>query len=219
MRIAYSGLIAVLVASALPSVGFAQIVIPYTKAELSYTDRLDHAVPVATVTRTGDAIALGDPKLGVGFVLGAAKLDIRDPGQPMIVFSMSNGSETPIPLRSVSVHVATVNALVDDSAALFVPCGYYGRLTDILRVHNAVSGDTTLRPGATVTLTMPVGPHCGPDKDGRPRPNVGFLVHLSSDGTSWSDGPPAQEGPSPAQLPEDALLRSAFEKLRSQSQQ
>ena len=40
MRIAYSGLIAVLVASAVPSVGFAQIVIPYTKAELSYTDRL-----------------------------------------------------------------------------------------------------------------------------------------------------------------------------------
>jgi hypothetical protein len=216
MRIAYSGLITVLVASALPSVGFAQIVIPYTKADSSRTDRLDHAVPVATVTRTGDAIVLGDPILGVGFVLGAAKLDIKDPGKPMIVFTMSNGSETPIPLSSVLVHVATVNALVDDSAALFVPCGYGGRLTDMLRVHNVVSGDTTLRPGATVTLTMPVGPHCGPDKDGRPRPNVGFLVHLIGDGTFWTDGNPAQWGP---QLPEDALLRSAFEKLRSKWQQ
>ena len=40
----------------------------------------------------------------------------------MIVFTIGNGSQTPIPLRSVYVYKATVNALVDNADKLFVPC-------------------------------------------------------------------------------------------------
>lgn len=211
MRIMQAAVLTLLVASAVPSVGFAQIVIN-TPHRWNHVDRLDHVLPVATVTRTGDSIALVKPQQGDGFVLGAAKLDIKDPDHPMIVYTISNGSETPIPLSRVDVHVVTVNALVDDSAALSVPCNYGGRLTSMMTESQRKSEDTTLRPGAAVTLAMPVGPRCGPDRDGRPRPNVGFLVHLTT--VQTSDGTYAHGGAA-----DHALLRSAFEKLRSQSQQ
>jgi hypothetical protein len=214
MRIAYPTFAALMLAGAVPSVTFAQIVVPYGKAD--HVDRLDHVLPVAVVTRSGDAIALTDPKPGAGFVLGAATLDITDPEHPRIVFTVGNATQTAIPLSRVHVHVATVNALADDESALFVPCGYSGWMSSLLR--RAGSGVTVLEPGATLTLAVPVGPHCGPDKDGRPRPNVGFLVHLGSDGTPWVAGPRAEWGPAPSQLAEDALLRSAFGQLRSRGQ-
>jgi hypothetical protein len=177
MRIMKAAVLTLLAASAGPSVGFAQIVIPYTKAEESHVDRLDHAVPVGTVTRTGDPIALATPQPGDGFVLGAAKLDIKDPDHPMMVFTIGNGSGAPIPLSSVMVHVATVNTRVDDSAALIVACGYgFGaRLTDIMTVHHAVSGDTTLRPGTTLTLAMPVEGIAVPTRTGDPARTSAFL--------------------------------------------
>ena len=37
---------------------------------------------------------------------------------------------------------------MDDSAALFVGCGYGTRLTDMLRVHHAVPADTTTATGS-----------------------------------------------------------------------
>ncbi len=206
MRIAYPAVLTLVVVTMVPSVSFAQIVIPYTEAEGNHTDRLDQVLPAATVTRSTDAITLADPHQGDGFVIGAAKVDIKDPDHPMLVITIGNGSETPIPLSSVGIHVATVNASMGDSAALYVSCGYAGRLDSFVR--RAGSPITTLQPGATVTMAMPAGPHCGPDRNG-PRPAVGFLVHVSSDGT----------GAALVDLAEDALLRSAFEKLRSQAQQ
>ena len=85
---------------------------------------------------------------------------------------------------------------MDDRGLLFV-CGYSGWLTNIMMLHHAVSEDTTLRPGATVTVAMPVGPRCHPYADGRQLgPRVGFLVYLiQSDGQLlWGDRPPEQVG-------------------------
>lgn len=205
MRIANSVFAVLLVGGAVPSVGFAQIVVPYTTAEAVHTDKLDHVLPVATVTRSTDAIKLAKPHDGDGFVIGAATVDIKDPDHPMLVFTISNGSESPIPLSSVDIHVATVNESTGPSATLYVPCGYVGGLDSFAR--RAKSPITTLQPGAQLTVAMPAGPHCGADRYG-PRPAVGFLVHVSSDGTRLlvSD------------LAEYALLRGAFQQLRSESQ-
>ena len=209
MRCVHTAVLTLLAASAVPSVAFAQIVIPYRNFHSA--DRLDHALPVATVTRTGDPIALVSPQAGDGFVLGAATLDLKDPDHPMIVFAISNGREMPIPLSRVGVNVRAVNAPADDGALLFV-CGYSGYLTNIMMAHRAVSVDTTLQPGATLTVAMPVGPHCHPYADGRQQgPLVGFLVHLE-----YSDGP-VNWGARHAEI--NALSRSAFEKLRSHSLQ
>ena len=44
MRIAYSAFVALMLVSAVPSVSFAQIVIPYSDADVRNVDRLDHPV-------------------------------------------------------------------------------------------------------------------------------------------------------------------------------
>jgi hypothetical protein len=205
MRIAYSAFATMLLVSALPSVSFAQILVPYTKIAASRVARLDHVVPVATVTPPGDAITLADPKPGVDLVLGAAKLDIRDPDHPMIVFTVSNQTERPLPPSSVDVHVATVYAS-RDGAPMVSLCGYSGSLQSMLLNTPGSSGlgNATLAPGATVTMALHVGPtNCAA---GRPNVPLGFLVHLTT------DGPP----PLPDRM---ARLRRALEAQRSQAQQ
>lgn len=171
---------ATLLLSAVPSVSFAQIVVPYRQPAGPVIARLDHVVPVATVTPPGDAFALANPKPGIDFVLGAATLDIRDPDHPMIVFAVRNGTESPIPPSSVHVQVGTVYARRDGSPAVNI-CGYTGRLSGLLD-HHGSSGvaNATVAPGATVTMALPVGAsNC---VVGRPNVPLGFLVHLTSDG-------------------------------------
>jgi hypothetical protein len=203
MRTTHSVFATILLLSAVTSVSFAQIVVPYGR-DGNHVGRLDHVVPVATVTPPGDAITLADPKPGVDLVLGAAKLDIRDPDHPMIVFTVSNGTERPIPPSSVDVHVASVYA-GRDGAPMVSLCGYMGSLSSLLTNHPGSSelGNATLAPGATVTMAMPVGPSNCSRFGG---PNVGFLVHLTSDG----------HPPLPDRV---ARLRRALEAQRSQAQQ
>ncbi len=174
MRIAYSAFATMLLVSAVPSVSVAQILVPYTKLAASRVARLDHVVPVATVTPAGDAITLADAKPDVDLVLGTATLDIRDPDHPMIVFTVSNGTERPIPPSSVEVHVATVHAS-RDGAPMVSLCHYSGSLQSLLLNHPGSSGlpNATLAPGAKVTMAMPVGPsNCAV---GRPNVPLGFL--------------------------------------------
>jgi hypothetical protein len=212
MRIAPSLSLSLLLAT-VPSVSFAQIVVPYSPGEANHTDRLDphhldHALLVATVTRTGDGIALANPQQGDGFLIGDATLDLKNPDRPMVVFAITNGTESPIPFSRLDIHVATVNASTGN-ASLTVSCGYGGvSLTTILKVKHVTYKETALSPGATLTVAMPVGPHCGGDVYG-PRPADGFLVHVSSDGSGALVADPV----------EAAFLRTAFEQLRSQAQQ
>jgi hypothetical protein len=180
MRMTYSALAAVLLLSAAPSASFAQIVIPYVGDHATRVARLDHVVPVATVTPLNDALTLANPKPGADFVLGAARLDIRDPARPMIVFTVSNGTESPLPPGSVHVEVATVYANRDGEPTVSI-CGYGAPLSNLLNVAG-LSGpaNTPLQPGATVTMSMPVGPsNC---VVGRPNVPLGFLVHLTGNG-------------------------------------
>jgi hypothetical protein len=207
MRIAYSAFATMLLVSAVPSVSFAQMLVPYTQVEASRVARLDHVVPVATVTPPGDAITLADPKPkpDVDLILGTATLDIRDPDHPMIVFTVSNGTDGPIPPSSVHVHVATVYASRDGAPVVSL-CGYSGSLQSLLLNHPGSSGlvNPTLAPGAKVTMAIPVGPtNCAV---GRPNVPLGFLVHLSSDGYR-------------ALHDRTARLRRALEAQRSQAQQ
>jgi hypothetical protein len=106
MRIAYPALMALLVASAVPSVGSAQVRTPFRSP--TPDQRFDHVVPVATVSLVGDIVALAgartvqDPS-GEPFVLGAATLDLRDPAHAKVVFTMTNVTEMPILLNEVEI--------------------------------------------------------------------------------------------------------------------
>jgi hypothetical protein len=202
MRKTYSVFATILLLSSVPSVSFAQIVVPYG-SDGNHVARLDHVVPVATVTPPGDAITLADPKPGDDLVLGAATLDIKDPNHPMIVFTVSNGTERPIPPSGVDVHVASIYAGKDGQPMVSL-CGYMGPLSNLLNQRGSSGiGNATLAPGATVTMSMPVGPSTCSRSGG---PNVGFLVHLTSGGH-------------PALPDRVARLRRALEALRSQAQQ
>ena len=95
MRIVHTALMSLLLGSAIPSVGFAQVLLPFEgKPWPRYDEHLNRAVPVATVSRVGDIFALAGGRIvedghGEPFVLGAATLDLRDPSHAKVVFTMS----------------------------------------------------------------------------------------------------------------------------------
>ena len=198
------GFVAILLLNA-PSASLAQIVVPYPQSRAGVFTRVDHVVPVATVTPPGDALTLVNPKPGVDHVLGTASLDIRDPDHPMIVFTVTNGTERPIPPGSVSLHVATVYPRRDGAPMVNI-CGYTGRLSVLLTQHGSSGlANASVAPRATVTMAMPVGAtNC---VVGRPNVPLGFLVHLTSDGQV------------PALHDSVARLRRALEAQRSHAHQ
>jgi hypothetical protein len=220
MRIVHIALTSLLLGGAVPSVSFAQVVIPYTKAAASLVDRLDHSVPVATVVRSTDsAIGLAYPKPGDGFVLGSAKLDLKDPDHPMVAFTMTNGAQTPMLLSTVITSVWRVNSRAEDGH-IAISCMTEPWLS------KPGPADTGLQPGATISVEMPIAPRCGPGLG----ETVGFLVYLHSGGVAWvhaeyeelkarNEADPNRWGPDPAAVEESAFLHRAFEKLLSLSQQ
>jgi hypothetical protein len=207
MRIAYAALMSLLLA-AVPSVGFAQVVIPCSPQAASRDGAIKDVVPAATVTRLGDAIGLADARQADTFVLGAATLDMKDPACTKVAFTMTNATDAPISLTNVSLHGVRVNSRPEDGR-LKTACSI-----SVPSVDHRFLKDDTLRPGATVTVEMPIALGC--PALGK---TVGFLVSIRSDGTQWFDGKRVEWGPDPAYVQEDALLRKAFEKLLSQAQQ
>ncbi|MFN8067117.1 MAG: hypothetical protein U0P82_20165 [Vicinamibacterales bacterium] len=110
MRFASSFVTAVVVAIAVSSVGSAQELTPFSGARLEPRG-LAHAVPVATVNLVGDAVALANPRtvenplVGEPFVLGAASLDLHDPSDARIRFTIRNASGEPIPWDTILFRV------------------------------------------------------------------------------------------------------------------
>src|SRR6478672_11028678 len=105
MRVAHSALMSLLLASAVPTYALAQVLTLPAYAS-PHPQSLDHTVPVATVSLVGDVVTLGGARIvqdsyGEPFVLGAATLNLSAPSQPKIVFTMTNGTEVPIPLKDV----------------------------------------------------------------------------------------------------------------------
>jgi hypothetical protein len=211
MRVTYSALIALLVASAVPSVGWAQVLTPFAGARND--QRLDHVVPVATVNLVGDMVALADARIvqdpsGEPFVLGAATLDLRDPSHAKIVFTMTNTSETPIPWNTVALKVARVT-LLPDNGRLFFGCSLSGRAG-----HRG-----TWQPGARVTVQVPIAPNANCLLLRKSEPE-GFLVYAGRE----LPHPDLLAGPDDAGWREvgrreNALFLRAFEKLRSLASQ
>src|SRR3954466_295590 len=202
MRIAYSALMTLLLSSAVPSVSFAQVLVPCQPRDEAIKD----VVPVATVTRVGDAIALGDAQPTDTLVLGAATLDMKAPKCTKVAFTMTNATNAPIALTNVSLHGVRMTR-TDDPAAqrpLTSACSI-----SIPTLDRRFLKDTTLPPAATVTVVMPVARGC--PKLGQ---TVGFLVSVRRDGTQWWSGDtPQQDG-----TREAALLRTAFETLVASKQ-
>jgi hypothetical protein len=160
MRIGYPALMSLLLASAAPTNAVAQVLTlpayPYP-----HPRPLEHAVPVATVSLVGDVVTLEGARVvqdayGEPFVLGAATLNLNTPSQPRVVFTMTNGTEAPIPLRDVliyertmvsaqSLRGVTVGApFMPVSAAGWGPGGY--------------SEGEQLQPGASLTVEVPLSP-------------------------------------------------------------
>jgi hypothetical protein len=202
MRIAYSALMSVLLASAVPSVCFAQVSVPCHSRDQTSKE----VVPVATMTRLGDAIALADAQPEDVFVLGSAKLDMKDPACTKIVFTMTNATGSPISLTNVSLH--GVRMTLSDSPVNGLPLKSACSI-GIGSIDHRFVTNTTLAPGATVTVDMPVARGC--PNLGR---TVGFLVSIRSDGTDWWAG----DTPHYEQTREAALLRRAFETLTATKQ-
>lgn len=192
MRIAYSVFGTLLMVSAIPSVSFAQVVIPYERDTANQAAPLERIVPVATVTLPAEAIALNDPQVGHGFVIGAANLDLKDRAHPMVVFTISNTTQTAIPLSNVGFRSVRVNLRVADSRPSF-SCGVWSQLSQ------PGPGDRALPPGAAITVTMPVAPMCPELGE-----TVGFLVFLEM----------TPKSPLYKIRKTDALLHSAFQMLR-----
>jgi hypothetical protein len=206
MRIAYSVLITAVMASTVPSVSFAQVLRPFDPHG-DYDQRVDHVVPVATVSRVGDIATLADARIvqdasGEPFALGSAKLDLRDPSHAKLVFTMTNSTDKSIPWTSVKVREVRVATDPGDGRPFF-GCQIVG----------AAGRDGTWESNATVTVEIPIAPPC-------PRFELeGFLVLIGLDRHSHSSADEIdQREVTILWEQEKALLRRAFDKLRSQGQ-
>jgi hypothetical protein len=156
MRIAAP--IALFVAAAgLPPAAYAQLSLQPYGGDF----RLDHDVPVATVSLVGDIVTLGSARTvtdsyGAPFVLGAATLDRHDPAAPRIVFTMANTSGAPIRLSDVVIYERTMLAAQRfrdvTVGAPYMPSSAAGWFA-------ANPGSTDeLPPGEQLTVRVPISP-------------------------------------------------------------
>jgi hypothetical protein len=212
MRIAYSALMALLVTGAVPSSGAAQVL---TLDQLGYRWSLDHAVPVATVSLVGDIVALDGARVvqdsyGEPFVLGAATLDVSVPHRAKIVFTMTNASAVPIPLKDVQVYERT---MVSSRYLRGVTVGapYMPTSASGIRGSYPPAGEV-LQPGGSLTVEIPISaPYCHKDEC----QTDGFIVYVGRK----LPHPDVQTGPSGrAWIGENPLFTRAFLNLLSQAQ-
>lgn len=155
MRIASTALMILVAASAARSVAVAQILTPPWDA--NYDQRLAHPVPIATVSRVGDIVAVDgsrtvDDGRGEPFVLGNAMLDLHDPVHAKVVFTMSNATEAPVLLEDIMIVETRWCSVPDQNHPLAYPSAGYraaGRYDP-----------TQLQPGEKVTIQIPIAPSC-----------------------------------------------------------
>ena len=221
MRIAYSTVMTLLLGSAVPAIGLAQVLTPFSDQHPAH--RLDRLVPVATVNLVGDVVALDDPLVvddptGEPFVLGAASLDLRDPSHAQIVFSMTNASSEPIPWNTVELTVRRVTPVPVEDQNKGAPALFFGCRHGALAGHASrpTSPKGAWQPGATVTVQVPVADDCL--RRFEKADPLAFLVYAGSvlPHPDLLLGP-SDPGWSAVGARNNALFRRAFEKLTEHS--
>lgn len=232
MRIAYPALMSLLLTSAAPTNALAQVL---TLPAYAYPHQrpLEHAVPVATASLVGDVVTLEGARIvqdsyGEPFVLGAATLNLSTPSQPKIVFTMTNDTEVPIPLKDVLIYERTIVSAQSlrgvTVGAPFMPMSAAG-----WGPGRYPEGEQ-LQPGASLTVEVPLSPF-GPESANP----IGFVVFvgrklphgdesMDPTGRAWigetrpahadASGAPAGR----AWLGENPLFTRAFLALLSQGQ-
>lgn len=218
MRFASSFVTAVIWAIAVPSVGGAQELAPFSGVRLEHRG-LAHAVPVATVNLVGDAVALANPRTvenslaGEPFVLGAASLDLRDPSDARIWFTIQNASAEPVPWNTVLFRVWRASPVPIEDQQLGAPEVSFCSLGQL----GLGDAPTTLwPPGATATVQVPLPRDCW--RRGEPADPLALLVYVGKD----LPHPDLLLGPSDPGWDAvgarwNALLREAIERLAPES--
>src|ERR1051326_2538659 len=158
MRNVHTTVLTLLVVTAVPSVGVAQVLT--LEPSGGRRQSLDHAVPVATVSLVGDIVSLDGGRIvqdsyGEPFVLGTAKLDLSDRSQTKVVFTMANATETPIPLEDVVVYGRTITSATYVRAAVGAP--YTPTSAAGMRAAWLGSGEV-LQPGASLPVEWTISP-------------------------------------------------------------
>jgi len=224
MRIASSAFALFVVTIAVPSVGVAQVLTPFSPMEFSPVQRdtqsLDRVVPVATVNLVGDVVRLADPldvqdPSGEPFVLGAASLDLRDRSHVTIAFTLTNGSSQPILWNTVEFRVERVTPVPLDDQMKGAPDLFFCPLS---RRGLAGLPQEMWQPGAIVNVEVPIAGDCL--RRAEAADPLGFLVYAgrSLPHPDLSSGP-SDPGWEYVAVRWKALLRRASEKLTSKTQQ
>jgi len=176
MRIAQTAVMSLMWAAVVPSVSFAQALTPFASRPGSiYDERLDHVVPVATVSRVGDIVALDGARTvqdghGEPFVVGTAALDLRDPVHATVVFTIANVTNHPILLDDVVIEDVRLCSVPDRNHPFAVPLAS-GRA-------GGDHGTEELPPGARIAVQIPVAPNCA----GKGSDTLGILVGIHRPG-------------------------------------
>jgi hypothetical protein len=213
MRNVHTTVLTLLVVTAVPSVGVAQVLT--LEPSGGRRQSLDHAVPVATVSLVGDIVSLDGGRIvqdsyGEPFVLGTAKLDLSDRSQTKVVFRMVNATGTPIPLEDVVVYERTITSATYVRAAVGAP--YTPTSAAGMQAAWPGSGEV-LQPSASLTVEMPISPtQCGKDIC---HPD-GFIIFV---GKKVPHSDASTVTPFNAWSGENPLFTRAFLTLVSQAQQ
>jgi hypothetical protein len=207
MRIVHTALMSLLLGGAIPSVGFAQVLLPFEgKPWPGYDEHLDHAVPVATVSRVGDIFALAHARTvedghGEPFVLGTATLDLREPSHAKVVFTMTNVMETPILFTDVMIDAATLCSVPDRAHPFALPQAS-------AQPADGMHDPRAFQPGEKVTVQIPIPPSCG--KGSEP---LGILVRVGRPGPGEWSSTPALRASTPFYVDKELFFR-VFDRLR-----
>jgi hypothetical protein len=212
MRVVYSAFVTLLAVCAAPSTGVAQVLLPFEgKPWPGYNERLDRAVPVATVSRVGDIFALADARIvedghGEPFVLGSATLDLRDPAHAKVVFTMTNVTGTPILFTDVMIHEVLLCATGDRERPFAFP--QVGA-----RPADGMYDPRVFQPGEQVTVQIPIPPSCPM----RSEP-LSILVRVGRPGPGEWSSTPVLRANTHLPLNRDLFFR-VFERSRADASQ
>lgn len=212
MRILYSAFVTLLAMTAVPAVGVAQVLLPFEgKPWPTYNERLDRAVPVATVSHVGDMFALADARTvedghGEPFVLGSATLDLRDPAHAKVVFTMTNVTGTPILFTDVMIDEVLLCATGDRERPFAFP-QVGGRPAD------GMHDPREFQPGEKMTVQIPIPPSCPM----RSEP-VGILVRVGRPSPAEWSSTPALRAKTHLSVNKELFFR-VFERWRTEASQ